>query len=523
MLITKEVEVGLVGKNIDWYEDRGYEILRRSKNKGDKPTVPKNTKIIVKVEDLTNASRVKVDVACDCCGKILNLYWYTYTRSTHKDNKYYCQKCSSKLFVFEKSQATKLDNSISFYDWCYKNLSKEDADKILSRWDYDLNKLSPKEVSYCSVNTDGRGYWFKCSNNKNHTSEQRNIASFVQRIDKGNNATIDCIQCNTVFETHPHLIKYFVYEQDAKTYAAFSNKKALIKCPDCGYEKHMLIYEVTNKGFSCKKCGDGVSYPEKIVFNVLEQLEINFYTQSSKKDLSWCGNYRYDFYFEYNNKSYLIEANGGQHYFCAFESMGGKSLEETQENDRVKQELALSNGINHYIVLDCRKSELELIKLNILNSELPKLLNFKEEDIDWLKCHEFALSSRVKEACDLYKTNTKKVLEIANTLKLSITTIKRYLKIGEGMGWCVLKLRKNRNIYREKNKKTQVICINTLKFFDSITQASLFYKANLTKIGQCCKDITKSSGRHPETKKKLKWMYTKEYIGICNKELLGFY
>ena len=109
-------------------------------------------------------------------------------------------------------EKTKLKNGKSFYDWCYENLSKEEADKIMERWDYDLNinkygeQLSPKDISYGSMGFDKKGYWFKCLDYSEHKSELKNTKGFT----RGQNGSLNCDQCNTIIITHPHLIKYLV-------------------------------------------------------------------------------------------------------------------------------------------------------------------------------------------------------------------------------------------------------------------------------------------------------------------------
>jgi len=83
-----------------------------------------------------------VQVKCDCkdCKKpILSLTWVNYKRYVHDDGIYYCNKCSWKLTGIQNYKNTQLKNSKSFKQWCYDNLSKEETNKILLRWDYKLN------------------------------------------------------------------------------------------------------------------------------------------------------------------------------------------------------------------------------------------------------------------------------------------------------------------------------------------------------------------------------------------------
>ena len=94
-LLSTEVEVGLVGKNIPYYENLGYEIPRIEKKYGF--CVPRNTKINVKIDDVSYGSGVKVNVNCDLCGKEYQEKYSDYIKHNH-NGKCYCQKCANKVF-----------------------------------------------------------------------------------------------------------------------------------------------------------------------------------------------------------------------------------------------------------------------------------------------------------------------------------------------------------------------------------------------------------------------------------------
>lgn len=101
-LISKTVEIVLSNQNIKWFEAKGYYIPRtekiyKNKNGGDTKsyTVTQGTKIIVKVEDLKSASRVKVKVKCDYCGKEYEIEWNKYIQRNH-NGKIYCRSCANK-------------------------------------------------------------------------------------------------------------------------------------------------------------------------------------------------------------------------------------------------------------------------------------------------------------------------------------------------------------------------------------------------------------------------------------------
>lgn len=244
---------------------------------------------------------------------------------------------------------------------------------------------------------------------------------------------------NDIPTTAPWMVKYFQGGYDeARLYTKSSSRYIYPVCPDCGKVKdnQMRIASIYSRGSIGCECSDKISYPEKFILSLLYQLQINFIYQFSNKNKKWCDKYKYDFYI--NKTNTIIEVHGGGHYFKnGFVSLGGKTLGETQENDRLKNQLAKENGIKHYIVLDCRKSELKWIKNSVIESELPSLFNFTEDDVDWLKCHEFACKNFIKEVCEYKNHNPNSTSTmISKIFKLSKSTIKTYLKLGNDLSWC---------------------------------------------------------------------------------------
>ena len=68
MLLTKEVNLQINGRNVKHLEEKGYLIPKILDNRGRYVT-PKGTYLNVKVEDLTKGSSAKVEVSCDYCNK----------------------------------------------------------------------------------------------------------------------------------------------------------------------------------------------------------------------------------------------------------------------------------------------------------------------------------------------------------------------------------------------------------------------------------------------------------------------
>ena len=253
---------------------------------------------------------------------------------------------------------------------------------------------------------------------------------------------------NTMWDTDRWMVDLGVSEEDAKKYSSKSHKKITVKCPDCERKKTILINQIYNsKSIGCS-CGDGKSYPEKFMFNLLEQLGLEFETEYKPK---WIDNKRYDFYI----KKYdcIIETHGLQHYEYGFKVIGGRELQEEQQNDKFKKETALANGIKHYIELDCRESNLEWIKNSILKSELANLYDLS--NINWTSCAEFSNKNIVKEMCEYWnnKRSNETTGDLAKVFKLSITTIRNYLKKGNKLGWCMYDGKEERFISGGKQVK----------------------------------------------------------------------
>lgn len=300
---------------------------------------------------------------------------------------------------------------------------------------------------------------------------------------------------NSMWKTDYWMVELGVDEEWAKTHTANSEQNALCKCPNCGNLVNKKCCRIfTNKTISCKKCGDGISYPEKFIYSTLKQLNLGFTTQLSKTTFKWCDKYKYDFYIPSLNC--IIEAHGEQHYR---ENNRGRTLQEEQENDKIKRELALNNGIEHYIILDCRYSELDYIKNSILNSKLNKLFDLSK--IDWFKCEEFALRNIIKEVCSYWndKEEWETTADLEKIFGLTRFTIIKYLKNGKKLGWCNYdpkeEMRKNA-INNSKNKCHPVIVYKNNKLMgvfesgsDLERKSKELFGVKLTKSGiaQACR------------------------------------
>lgn len=248
---------------------------------------------------------------------------------------------------------------------------------------------------------------------------------------------------NDMWTTNPDIAELLSNKEDGYKYMIGTDIKLYFKCPYCGRDNLMKPYDVRKYNNINCVCNDKVSYPEKFMVKLLEQLINNnqiedFIWQYSKANALWCKRYKYDFYFKKDKQEYIIETHGEQHYIGGFCNKKYENSKEIKENDLNKQILALQNGIKpeNYIVIDCSKSELYFVKNNILHSKLSEI--FDLSNIDWIKCDMWSKSNIYKEICDMWNKlpSNKSTMMIYNKTKYGHTLILSALKLGNDLGWC---------------------------------------------------------------------------------------
>lgn len=279
-------------------------------------------------------------------------------------------------------------------------------------------------------NRNIKGYTVKCISEYGHTYDieegkltQRSKCPYCngQRVDVS----------NALSTTHPHLIKFLKNKQDGFVVTKGSNKKIDVICPNCGHEKNVYIYNLTSKGFSCPVCGDSISFAEKFISLLLMELDVSF---DREVRFDWDNTRRYDFYIK--SKNCIIETHGKQHYKDGWIKKS-RGLFQEQLNDLLKEIQAKGNGIVHYITLDCSESNIDYIKSSVTNSDLPKVLSFTEQEVDWIKILSKLSMGYPKIMSEMWNAiEHPSVQHIANELKVCEVTVKKYLKVAEKLGWC---------------------------------------------------------------------------------------
>ncbi len=270
-LITKTVMVKWNSKTKRHYEDLGYLYTKI----GDE--------FEVKIEDLTKGSNVKVNCKCDGCGKDLTWSYNDYNNQVREHGETYCSICAKNLYKTGEPFFK------TFYDWCVDNERQD----VLGRWDYDLNKCSPKDISFST----SKKYYFKCDRHPEHHSELKNICNFIN----GHEGCIACKQCNSIaqyiVDNFPNKDLYDVWDKDKNGEAnpwnisrGSRSKKYWFICQEKDYHGS---YEATCDKFSsgrrCSYCANmKVHKKDSLGQYIIDNYGVDFLHKvwSDKNDIS---------------------------------------------------------------------------------------------------------------------------------------------------------------------------------------------------------------------------------------------
>lgn len=337
-------------------------------------------------------------------------------------------------------------------------------------WDFEKNDELGFDIWKMTKGTAKEVYWM-CENNH----------SKLNRVNR-KVAGIKCPYCsnkellkgfNDMWTTNPQLASLLSDSEDGYKYMQSSGKKVNWKCTNCNSTiKNRAIYSVLSKGISCPNCSDGISFGEKIVFNLLNYLKVNF-LHDVKTPFS--ENYRYDFVLDNN----IIEVHGVQHYKdSSLTRLSYSSLEDAQDIDNIKYNLAITNGIAHYIVIDARYSDFDWIKKSILHSELSVLYDLSS--VDWDFINEQVKSSNVCISSEMYE-NGSSISEIAQFLKVDRNTIRIYLDRADEIGLIKFNKKKINRKLIQLDKS-----FNLIKEWDNLSEVSKAYNISESNISSCC-------------------------------------
>lgn len=419
------------GKSVDWKNSIGCEVPFKYKNIEGKLTILdyKNRYATIKIDDKIGKIHTSRLLKCGI-GKILGV----------KTNE----------FKYEVGDIFKDDK----------------RDIIIINKEYRENSYTKKWYEYkCNID-----------NNEDWISESD--------LTKG----VGCNVCdnkkvlkgvNDIHTKRPDMIKYLYNEEDSYKYTEYSGHKIHFKCPECGFITLKTISNVSANGFSCERCSDGISYPNKFMMGLLEELNIEYISEYSPK---WLTNIitgsAYDFYIP--SKKLIIEMDGGFHKKGYHNNE--KCLNNQIKRDDIKNKLAIEHDIR-IVRIDCDYKSIEkrsdFIKINVCESKLKDIFSLR--DIDWHKVYEFATINLVKNICECYEINKDKMnlKDIAKKNNIHISTLIRYLKIGNECGWCVYK--------PSKKGKRKVKVVEIDRIYESTNSCAIeLTKMFNKKYGQAC-------------------------------------
>lgn len=415
----------------------------------------------------------KLEFQCKC-----EKHFYRKFHNMRNQKSYYCDDCSKQI----------ISNN--------KRLSHEDYLKRLS--DNNITDIIPLE-EYVNAKTKILHKCLKC-NNEWSVAPSNILSGYGCPVCNGGH----CVPYKTDIATlNPELIPLLKDKEDAHRYSPNSNKLIDFVCPYCNRSIHTSPALVRERGLPCRTCNDGISIPNKFMEQILIQAKIEYKTEHV---FDWSENRRYDFYIP--SYDAIIEVMGKQHYIDGcFHKDNARTLQDEQDNDYLKEKLAMNNGISNYFALDFRESELDYMKKSFTNSKIWRFLNINIDSIDFELCYKNSLKSKMIQAIKLWNDGNT-TSEISEKLHVSVKTIILYLHRGNDAKLCK---------YNGLNK--EVICITTGEIFLSIKLANQKYNTN--KVGNCCRGekeyIIDSNGN------KLMWMFYKKYLeSTASKEVSAF-
>lgn len=370
--------------------------------------------------------------------------------------------------------------------------------ELFDEWDFEKNDELGLDVYKVTISNGKSANWI-CQIDGRHKWKCRIADRAKQGCPYCSNHRI-MVGYNSMWDTNPELAKLLENPIDGYKYMQTSGNKVNWKCSECeAIIRNKQISSIKTRGLSCPNCSDGKSYPEKFMYHVLKELGLVY---EWEKTFNWSNEKRYDFYVEFKGYKIIIECHGKQHYE---ESPRGRSLEVEQENDKLKYELAIKNGIDKYIVIDCRESSLFFIKNSIINNLEFSIFKY-ENKIDWNAVALQSEKSLVLKVNEMWNSGNKDIGDIAEKTKLHRWTVAEYLKVGKGNGWndyCPNEMRLNGS----KSVMVKVVQIDKnykISTYNSAREAYLATGIDSSSIIAVCKGRRKSAGG-------FKWIYKEKY------------
>ena len=333
----------------------------------------------------------------------------------------------------------------------------------LEEWNRRVQEMNPSAriVNSCTINGEDV-YIIHCNDcGATYDVRSRLLKTAYSHRQKNTNKTQQkyCPICtrhrcyrgiNDVATVRKDLLPYFVNIEDAKNYTPGSSHVALLRCPYCNKTRKMSLNQLSFQGFICKYCADSISIPNKMLRGVMLQLPV----EDLKFEFSsgWSCKKKYDCYFIYNSKKYLVEIDGEQH----IRNTEWSTQQVQQENDKLKSKLAKENNYN-LIRIPAYDSDLNSIKGNILKSELATIFDLTH--LKWDEIYKGTASNVNIEICNYYNEHKKEIMmkDMAKHFHICTRTLTLILQRMTKLGLCQYSqeesfINRGKHISRSKRK-----------------------------------------------------------------------
>ena len=318
---------------------------------------------------------------------------------------------------------------------------------------------------------------------------------------------------NDIHTTRPDVEEWMHNKEDAYKYSMSSKEKILWDCPDCKNTFEERICNVNSNRLSCPFCSDGISYPNKFMYNSLYQIKDDLDFLEREYNPDWCkfefkGNKRcgkYDVYFGINGQRYIVEMDGGLGHGNKVHTNSLLSQDELLQIDLIKDKLAEEHGIK-VIRIDCNyktDDRYAYILNNVLNSNLKDIIDLSKIDFDL--SNKNSISSLIVKAGELWNQGLT-AGQIRKELKIGEGTVTSYLKTASEIGVCDYSVEKS----KARSKYRKVYCVTFDTVYDTITEGANECKTSRDSVKRCCEDNNKSVKNRDGIS--LKWMYYEDYL-----------
>lgn len=340
MLLTKEVFLDISRKKSSYYKEKGYDISFENGKR--------TCKTLVKVEDLSEYSRVEVDAECDYCNTRQTIKYSTYAKQMRVCGirKYACSKCygRKKKDVHEYNLR---------YDDEYK---KRFESKVLKNREFSKTRLH--SFDFINSEFEKRGYklleteYFGNKHKMKYECKKHGVKEMNYHNLSFGQGCPDCAK-----EKYRKDVDLFLYELKCKFgdniihLGEYKNNNTHTEfyCKECDIAFESRPRTVLNNKCGCPNCTKYKN--EKILYDYIRKFHKNASRTVVFDDLIGIGggNLSYDIGLNIGDNKYLIERQGEQHerpvrFPGMTEDDAKKQFEKQKEHDRRKREYAKRNG-----------------------------------------------------------------------------------------------------------------------------------------------------------------------------------